>query len=236
MATKAKKKPSSSASSKKSSASKSPKSPKSPKSLKTPKSPKSGKGKSKGKKKSTSKKAETPNTDEVKAPEITYYEELINTGNPETIKKVNRIKDAFSLFDVTQNETCDEREVGTIIRSLGIYPNEAQLRTLINEMLDEKQPGYVNFNKFLKSIYKIYQNQYFPADDNKLWRVFKVLDPDNKGYLTKEELINFLTTEGEPFTEDELESIKTSYLNNDEERFIYSDYIKDISKLRKKFH
>lgn len=42
-------------------------------------------------------------------------------------------------------------------------------------MVDEKQPGYVNFNKFLKSIFKIYQNQYLPADDNKLWRVFKVI-------------------------------------------------------------
>ncbi|ORX55342.1 EF-hand [Piromyces finnis] len=220
MATKAKKKPSSS-SSKKSS---------------TPKSPKSKSGKGKGKKKASSKKAETPNTEVVKAPEITYYEELMNTGNLEVIKKVNRIKEAFSLFDTAQNDTCDEREVGTIIRSLGIYPNEAQLQDLIKEMLDEKQPGFVDFNKFLRAIYKIYQTQYLPADDNKLWRVFKVLDPENRGYLTKEELFGFLTTEGEPFTEEELESIKTSYLNNDEERFMYSDYIKDISKLRKKLH
>jgi len=205
MSEKAKSKPGSSSSKK----SGTPKSPKSPRT-------KSAKGKKgKGKKKTTSKKVETPETDVVKVPEITYYEELMNTGDPEIIKKANRIKEAFSLFDVTQNETCDEREVGTIIRSLGIYPNELQLQAILNEMRDEKQPGFVNFNKFLKPIYKIYQNQYLPADDNKLWRVFKVLDSDNKGYLTKDELIGFLTTEGEPFNEEEFESIKTSYLNND---------------------
>jgi len=42
-------------------------------------------------------------------------------------------------------------------------------------MSDEKQPGFVSFNKFLKAIFKIYQTQYLPADDNKLWRVFKVI-------------------------------------------------------------
>jgi len=45
----------------------------------------------------------------------------------------------------------------------------------LTKMLDEKQPGYVDFNKFLKVIYKIYTIQYLPADDNKLWRVFKVI-------------------------------------------------------------
>jgi len=81
MATKAKKKPSSSGSSNKSS---------------TPKSPKTkGTKKGKGKKKSTTKKAETPETDVVKVPEITYYEELVNSGNPETIRKANRIKEGI---------------------------------------------------------------------------------------------------------------------------------------------
>jgi len=42
-------------------------------------------------------------------------------------------------------------------------------------MKDESQPGIINFNKFLKAIFKIYQFQYIPADDNKLWRVFQVI-------------------------------------------------------------
>ena len=42
-----------------------------------------------------------------------------------------RIEDAFDIFDHEQNKTVDVRELGTIIRSLGCYPNEAELQDMI---------------------------------------------------------------------------------------------------------
>ena len=35
------------------------------------------------------------------------------------------------MFDHEQNKTVDVREVGTIIRSLGCFPNEAELQDMI---------------------------------------------------------------------------------------------------------
>jgi len=62
----------------------------------TPKSPKTkGTKKGKGKKKSAAKKVETPETDTVKVPEVSYYEELMNSGNPDIIHKANRIKEGI---------------------------------------------------------------------------------------------------------------------------------------------
>lgn len=47
------------------------------------------------------------------------------------IEQLCRIEEAFDVFDHEQNKTVDVREVGTIIRSLGCYPNEAELQDMI---------------------------------------------------------------------------------------------------------
>lgn len=44
------------------------------------------------------------------------------------------IKDAFSLFDRDSKGVCDVREVGTIVRHLGICPTEIELRDMITEV------------------------------------------------------------------------------------------------------
>ena len=48
-------------------------------------------------------------------------------------KTIARIHECFSLFDRTRNSSCDERDVGTIIRSLGLNPSEKQARARPDE-------------------------------------------------------------------------------------------------------
>ena len=47
-----------------------------------------------------------------------YLNERPDSLSPEVQKKV---LDAFEVFDHEQNKTVDAREIGTIIRSLGMY-------------------------------------------------------------------------------------------------------------------
>ena len=55
------------------------------------------------------------------------------------------------MFDHEQNKTVDVREVGTIVRSLGCYPTEADLQDIIQVSLygsDDGLEGYCTaFNK-----------------------------------------------------------------------------------------
>ena len=56
------------------------------------------------------------------------------------------------MFDHEQNKTVDVREVGTIVRSLGCYPTEADLQDIIQVVLyedDDRLGGpflYEDFN------------------------------------------------------------------------------------------
>ena len=46
-----------------------------------------------------------------------------------------RIDELFDVFDEDQNKTVDVRELGTIIRSLGCYPTEAELQDMIQVLI-----------------------------------------------------------------------------------------------------
>ncbi len=46
-----------------------------------------------------------------------------------------------------------------------------------------------------------------PAPPEKLLEAFQVLDPEGKGYITKEYMTKLMMEEGEPFTQEELEEM-----------------------------
>ena len=58
-------------------------------------------------------------------------------GDPVLAEINQRIEEAFDVFDHEQNKTVDVREVGTIVRSLGCYPTEADLQDIIQVVLHE---------------------------------------------------------------------------------------------------
>ena len=58
---------------------------------------------------------------------------VADTLAPELRQKV---QDAFRVFDHENNNTVDVREIGTIIRSLGFCPSEAELQDLLRDMED----------------------------------------------------------------------------------------------------
>ena len=58
---------------------------------------------------------------------------VADTLAPELRQKV---QDAFRVFDHENNNTVDVREIGTIIRSLGFCPSEAELQDVLRDMED----------------------------------------------------------------------------------------------------
>ncbi|KAF5918137.1 hypothetical protein HPG69_018478 [Diceros bicornis minor] len=89
-------------------------------------------------------------------------------------------------------------EIGTIIRSLGCCPSEGELQDLIAEVEEEEPTGYIRFEKFLPVMTKVLlERRYRPIPEDTLLRAFEVLDPAKRGFLSKEELIKYMTEEGE---------------------------------------
>jgi Ca2+-binding EF-hand superfamily protein len=65
----------------------------------------------------------------------------------QVIEAKKKIGEAFSVFDREGKNVCDVREVGTIIRSLNVYPTEKQLQRWIHEIEEEEPTGFIVYEK-----------------------------------------------------------------------------------------
>ncbi|KYO23852.1 dynein regulatory complex protein 8 isoform X2 [Alligator mississippiensis] len=137
-----------------------------------------------------------------------------------------KITEAFEVFDHESNKTVDVREVGTIIRSLGCCPSEAELRDMLAEVEEEEPTGYIHLEKFLPMMTKVLmEKRYRPIPEDVLLHAFEVLDQNKNGYLTKQELIKCMTEEGEPFTQEEMEEMLSAAIDPETNKIRYKDYI-----------
>mmetsp|Transcript_47809 Transcript_47809/g.116388 ORF Transcript_47809/g.116388 Transcript_47809/m.116388 type:complete len:164 (+) Transcript_47809:245-736(+) len=138
-----------------------------------------------------------------------------------------KIKAAFGVFDKEERNMCDVREIGTIIRTLNIYPTEKQLQRWIHEIEEEEPTGFIHFDKFETLAIRLLTTEAIQNKRNaedEIVRAFQVLDVDKKGYLEAEELQRLVTTHGEKFSAEEVKEMLTAAVDAELGRIYYEDY------------
>ncbi|XP_069692642.1 dynein regulatory complex protein 8 [Periplaneta americana] len=140
-----------------------------------------------------------------------------------------KIIEAFIIFDHASSNTVDVREVGTIIRSLGCCPSEAEIQEILVAVEDEETSGSVKLDRFLPTVSHIIEERRLqPASPEKLLKAFLTLDCDGKGYLTREFLSKIMMEEGEPFTQEELDEMMAVAVDADTGHIPYEYYINQL--------
>lgn len=66
-----------------------------------------------------------------------------------TEEQIAEFKEAFSLFDKDGDGTITTKELGTVMRSLGQNPTEAELQDMINEVDADGEYLIINTNSWL---------------------------------------------------------------------------------------
>lgn len=67
-----------------------------------------------------------------------------------------------------------------------------------------------------------------PAPAEKLLDAFELLDPELKGFVTKEQISKLMTEEGEPFTQAELDSMLRVAIDPTDGRVPYEFYLNQL--------
>uniref|UniRef100_A0A4W6C520 EF-hand domain-containing protein n=1 Tax=Lates calcarifer TaxID=8187 RepID=A0A4W6C520_LATCA len=110
-----------------------------------------------------------------------------------TEEQIAEFKEAFSLFDKDGDGTITTKELGTVMRSLGQNPTEAELQDMINEV-DADGNGTIDFPEFLTMMARKMKDT---DSEEEIREAFRVFDKDGNGYISAAELRHVMTNLGE---------------------------------------
>ena len=129
-----------------------------------------------------------------------------------TDEQIAEFKEAFALFDKDGDGTITTKELGTVMRSLGQNPTEAELQDMINEV-DVDGNGTIDFPEFLSLMARKMKET---DTEEELMEAFRVFDRDGNGFISAHELRHVMTNLGEKLTNEEVdEMIKEADLDGD---------------------
>merc|ERR1739842_211341 len=140
-----------------------------------------------------------------------HFQLRSSTSNPKTStmadqlteEQIAEFKEAFSLFDKDGDGTITTKELGTVMRSLGQNPTEAELQDMINEV-DADGNGTIDLPEFLSLMARCHQDT---EGEEELIEAFKVFDRDGNGFISAAEVHHVMTNLGEKLTEEEVDEM-----------------------------
>ena len=114
-------------------------------------------------------------------------------------EQIEQCREIFNLYDKDGDGTIDSRELGDIMRSLGIYPSNEEVLEMLKEV-DTDKSGKINFEEFLDLFTKKINE---PDTEEDYIEAFKTFDKDDSGLITPKNLVSVMKSLGERITEEE---------------------------------
>jgi len=162
------------------------------------------------------------------APTAATYADEIGSSQP-----VKNTKSIYLALEIVSNNyflfislpytgTITTKELGTVMRSLGQNPTEAELMDMINE-IDSDGNGTIDFPEFLTMMARKMKDT---DSEEEILEAFKVFDKDGNGFISAAELRHIMTNLGEKLTDEEVdEMIREADIDGDGQ-INYEEFVK----------
>jgi len=129
-----------------------------------------------------------------------------------TPEQLAEFREAFSVFDKDGDGTISEKELGTVMRALGLNPTDDELTQMVKEV-DIDGNGEVDFEEFCTMMVRRMEDT---DGDEEILEAFQVIDRDGDGFITESDLKDLLANLGDKVTEEEIsDMIKEVDLDGD---------------------
>ncbi|KAH0706190.1 hypothetical protein KY285_010474 [Solanum tuberosum] len=139
------------------------------------------------------------------SPHHWVLQQLLHYSGADSSFSTNRITDEpdFREGEIFSTGCITTKELGTVMRSLGQNPTEAELQDMINEV-DADGNGTIDFPEFLNLMARKIKDTDF---EEELKEAFRVFDKDRNGFISAAELPHVMTNLGEKLTDEEVDEI-----------------------------
>ncbi|KAH6558452.1 hypothetical protein KP509_1Z063000 [Ceratopteris richardii] len=139
-----------------------------------------------------------------------------------TAEQIQEFKEAFDLFDKKRDGCISSKDLGTVMRSLGQNPTEAELQDMTREA-DPSGKGTIDFNTFLPLMARKMKDT---DSEEELKEAFKVFDKERNGFISAAELRHVMTNLGEKLTDEEVDEMVREAGIDPEGQVNYNDFVK----------
>uniref|UniRef100_A0A453FRP2 EF-hand domain-containing protein n=1 Tax=Aegilops tauschii subsp. strangulata TaxID=200361 RepID=A0A453FRP2_AEGTS len=107
-------------------------------------------------------------------------------------EQIGEFKEAFSLFDKDGDGSITTKELGTVMRSLGQNPTEAELQDMINEV-DADGNGTIDFPEFLNLMLRqVMTNLGEKLSEEEVEEMVREADVDGDGQINYDEFVKVM--------------------------------------------
>ena len=104
-------------------------------------------------------------------------------------EQIEQCREIFNLYDKDGDGTIDSRELGDIMRSLGIYPSNEEVLEMLKEV-DTDKSGKIDFEEFLDLFTKKINE---PDTEEEAEEMIKSADDDGDGTINFKEFCDIIT-------------------------------------------
>ena len=141
-------------------------------------------------------------------------------------EQIEQCREIFNLYDKDGDGTIDSRELGDIMRSLGIYPSNEEVLEMLKEV-DTDKSGKINFEEFLDLFTKKINE---PDTEEDYIEAFKTFNKDDSGLITPKNLVSVMKSLGERITEEEAEEMIKSADDDGDGTINFKEFCDIITK------
>ena len=144
-------------------------------------------------------------------------------------EQLAEFSEVFNLFDKNGNHTIAANELGTVMRSLGQNPTEAELQEAVRTA-DKDATGFVAYKAFLSAMETAARKVEAANQDEEILAAFKVFDDNGDGKISAAELRFALTRVGETLSMEEAKEMIAEAGMDEEGKIDYVKYIRSLKK------
>nr|XP_012228189.1 PREDICTED: EF-hand calcium-binding domain-containing protein 2-like isoform X3 [Linepithema humile] len=131
----------------------------------------------------------------------------------------------FSALPSSPRRTVTERRLTRLESRKCCVITEAELQEIQVEVEDVEN-NCVPLNRFVEYMSKaINERKFKPAEPEELLKAFQLLDPENRGYIMKDDLEKSIMEIGEPFTKEEVADMMAIACDVETGKINYEHYI-----------
>lgn len=143
----------------------------------------------------------------------------------------SKLADILTLFEHEEKPgLCEVRDVGTVIRGMGLNPSENVIAKVIESIEEPESVGFVKIVKLTEVVLSMLMTCDFQGtvqardQESTIMKAFEMLDRDHKGYLDAEYLREVLTTMGERFNNEEMLEMINASADPETGHIYYEDF------------